>query len=117
MSDNKLEIINFLDQIGFTCDAQINDTNIHELYNLFFEGIVPDSDDDVINMFIAIYYNILGDDDKIIEYNLKAIEQGNSDAMCNLGCYYADKDREKSKYYHLMAIEHGNEEAKHCTHY
>jgi TPR repeat protein len=118
MSEHKLiEITEFLDQAGFTYISKLNDFVIDQVHDLFFEGIIPDTDDDVINMFIAIYYNIIDDSEKMIEYDLKSIAKGNSDAMCNLGCYYADKDKEKSRYYHLMAIEHGNEEAKKCTHY
>lgn len=101
--------------------------------NLYITNtLTNNSKDDMNNFNLAVYYEIMNTNDEIAKYNISnnetldkyvanndkliekyymmSIEQGNDDAMFNLGTYYYinKKNYELMKKYYLMAIEKDN---------
>ena len=86
------------------------ENNILKLYN---ENFIQEIQNGDYNLWVGNYHSCTTKNyDEMKKYYLMAIEDGNSDAMHNLGFHFENnKNYDEMKKYYLMAIENGNSSA------
>lgn len=99
----------------------IPDKYIRTIYDLLFNNIISEMQNDVVMYYHGVYYSIEGDalaqhyernENAIVKHYLMGIEYNNSDAMRKLALHYEyNKNYGDAEKYYLMAIEHNNSEA------
>ena len=89
--------------------VQINDhISINKIYNLFYNKIIYDTDNDTEQLYLGFYYEKIEKNYELMKkYYLMAIDHGNEYAMKNLANYYGkiEKNYDHMKKYYLMAID------------
>lgn len=110
-TDTMVERIkNYLEENSYVYDGGINDEEIRIIYDLIFNNIVNDVGNNIkLLSYYGVYYSINNNYELMKKYYLIAIDNGDIDAMYNLGRHYEDieNDYDLMKEYFLMAIDNG----------
>ena len=96
-------------------DIPLNESEIDQVYNLFFNNIIEKNISSNVAFYYGRYYEYCNGKknyDNMMKYYLISIERGNSYAMNSLAFYFKkQKKYYKMKKYYLMAIERDNSSA------
>ena len=111
MENLKEEIIKKLREYDISYVEIKNETSLKIIHDLWVHNKIKEGylDDDAICNYYGLYFEYIGDYEKMQKYYLMAIEKGNIPAMYNLGSYYCEmEDYKNMKKYYSMAIERGD---------